>query len=265
MKGITLFSLFNLALRHILALILAAVIFAAGAYAYCEYVAVPRYSSTGSLLVSNGAVEKDTDVIVEDGEEDSKLQNTDVVASINFMSTATDLLKQNSVYKMLAQKMNDQKTNNKYYYGQLMGMSKVSRREENSLYIDITFTATSPEEAIALVNGYLEVAPEAFKAKNLSVNVSGETVDSASKIYPQTSITITLFAILGAGVAYGIFLILYLLNSTIVGERDFKERFDIPVIGTIPDFASAKSKKYSKYYKKNAKYGYYSYYERGNR
>ncbi len=259
MKGITLFSLFNLALRHILALILAAVIFAAGAYAYCEYVAVPRYSSTGSLLVSNGAVEKDTDVIVENDEE-SKLQNTDVVASINFMSTATDLLKQNAIYKMLAQKIG-----NKYSYGQLMGMSKVTRREENSLYIDITFTATSPEEAIALVNGYLEVAPDTFKAKRFSVNVSYDTVDSASKIYPQTSITITLFAILGAAITYGIFLILYLLNSTIVGERDFKERFDIPVIGIIPDFASAKSKKHSKYYNKNAKYGYYGYYERGNR
>ena len=57
------------------------------------------------------------------------------------------------------------------------------------------------------------------------------------------------------------------MNTTISNEEDFKERFDIPVIGAIPDFASARSRKsyrhYGKYSAYNNYYGYDRYYGRG--
>jgi len=257
LRGITLFSLCNLALRNIIALLLAAVLFGAGAFAYCEFVAVPRYSATGSLLITNGAIEKGTDI--DENGQATKLENANVIASINFMDTANDMLKQNGIYKKLSEKLKG-----KYSYNQLMSMSKAARRGDNSLYIDITFTSNSPEQSIDLVNEYMSIAPSFFAEQVTGVNVSYFEVDSASKIFPTTFITVVIFAFLGAALAYSIFLILFLLNTTIVNETDFKERFDIPIIGAIPDFASARSKKYGKYYGKYKKYGYYSYYERGN-
>ena len=35
----------------------------------------------------------------------------------------------------------------------------------------------------------------------------------------------------------------YLLDNTVKGEEDIKEKFDIPVLGEIPDFACFKEKK----------------------
>ena len=40
-----------------------------------------------------------------------------------------------------------------------------------------------------------------------------------------------------------------------LSEEDFKERFDVPVLGNIPDFAKAKSGKYYKNYKYYGKGG----------
>ena len=257
LRGITLFSLFNLALRHILVLILSAVVFAAAAFAYCELVATPIYSSTGSMLITNGALNI-TDVN-EEGEP-SGLQNTDVVASINFMDTATDMLKQNGIYKQLAQKMD-----NKYSYGQLKNMVTIERRKDNSLYVDISFKTTSAAQATVLVNEFMSLAPEYFKSQVKGVSVSFFETDSATKVSPQTSMTTILFAMLGAVITYSVFLVAFLFNTTITHEEDFKERFDMTVIGAIPDFAAARSKKYSKYYsKKNGYYNYYDNYGRGN-
>ncbi len=252
MRGITLFSLFNLALKHIFVLILSAIICAAGAFAYCEFVATPRYAATGSLLITNGAV--DIGIEIDENGDATRLENSDVVASINFMETANDMLEQVGIYKQLAQKLD-----NKFSYSQLKSMVTIEHRGERSLYLDVTFTATSPVVAKNLVNEFMALTPNYFKSQVNSVAISYFDVDSAAKVYPNTAVTIILFAILGAVAVYGLLLIAFLFNTAIVHEDDFKDRFDIPVIGTIPDFATAKSKKYSKYYNK---YGnYYNYYE----
>lgn len=252
MRGITLFSLFNVALKHMLAIILAAVIFAVGAYAYCTYVAVPRYSATGSLLITNGNVDKNS-IDPETGEYVG-FENTDVVASLNFMQSAIKLLNQNDIFMQMS------RLNGRYSYSQLKGMASIERSDDKSLFVEIKFTANSKETAVSLVNEYISIAPEYVKSK-VGGSVSCFYASSASKVYPQTSVTIVLFAVLGALVVYSLFLIAFLFNTTIVHDEDFKDRFDVEIIGSIPDFASAKSKKYGKYYKYNKYNDYYNYYE----
>lgn len=244
------YALFNLALKHIFVLILAAIICAAGAFAYCEFVATPRYSATGSLLVTNGAV--DTGIEINENGESTRLENSDVVASINFMETATDMLKQVGIYKQLAQKLDNQ-----FSHTQLKGMAVIEHRGERSLYVDVTFTANSPEVAKKLVNEFMSLTPNYFKSQVNSVAISYFDVESATKVYPNTTVTMIVFAIFGIAVVYSLFLVAFLFNTTIVREDDFKERFDIPIIGAIPDFATAKSKKYSKYYNKYGDYNNY--------
>ena len=56
MKNLTLLSLVNLAIKHIVLIIAVAVIFAAGAFSYCEFIAEPQYSAKGSILITNGSV-----------------------------------------------------------------------------------------------------------------------------------------------------------------------------------------------------------------
>ncbi len=247
-------ALLNLAIKNILPLMIAAVIFGGGAFAYCEYVADERYSATGSVLITNGGMNVGDEEVLN-GDYD-KLQSTDISASLNFMDTAVDMLKQNDIYKTLADRMG-----NSYSYNQLMSMSNVERNSERSLYLKITFTADTQEEAISLVNEYMSIIPGYFEEQVNGVKASYFNVDSAVKVYPRTAAYVATAAIFGAGLIYIVFLIIFLMNTTIEGEDDFKERFDIPVIGVIPDFASARSQKYGKNYRK---YGYYGYGNSGN-
>ncbi|MBQ1988379.1 MAG: hypothetical protein II234_00550 [Clostridia bacterium] len=49
-------------------------------------------------------------------------------------------------------------------------------------------------------------------------------------------------------IAYAILFLVYCANTVIKGEDDFKDRFDIPVLGCIPDFSASKNDQYYKKY-----------------
>ena len=252
MRNLTLFSLFNLALKYLWVLIICAAIFASGAFAYCEFLATPQYSATGSVLVTNGAI-LSTDYIEEEYPNGSTINNTDIVASINFADTVNDILNTNGIFKKLAAQLD-----NKYSYSRLISQATIKRKSENTLFINVTFRATTQEEAVLLVNEFLKLAPGYINEFVPSTSaVSTSTADAASKIFPQTFFLTLVSGAVGAVLAYGVIVVIYSLNTTITSEEDIKERFGVEVLASIPDFAAAKS---DKYYKKHP---YYAYYTRG--
>ncbi len=252
MRNLTLFSLLNLALKYLWVLFISAAVFASGAFAYCEFLATPQYSATGSVLVTNGAI-LSTDYIEEEYTNDSTINNTDIVASINFADTVTDILNTNGIFKKLANQLD-----NKYSYTNLISRAAIRRKSENTLFINVTFRATSQAEAVLLVNEFLKLVPGYINEFVPSTSaISTSTADTAAKIFPQTFFLSLASGTLGAVLAYGIIVVVYSLNTTITNEEDIKERFGVDVLAAIPDFSAAKS---DKYYKKHP---YYAYYTRG--
>ena len=143
----------------------------------------------------------------------------------------------------------------KYNFNQLSNMAKVERRSDSTLFFDVTFTTTDPMEAINLVNTYLEITPDYI---GKIVNNSATTVQRAESAIELLANTVTLTiaaAVAGAAVVYLIIFLVYSSDSIIRDEESFSERFDIPIIGVIPDFANAKSKE-GKYYRYSRYYGY---------
>ena len=140
MKNITLISLFNLAIKHILLIILVAAVFAGATFSYCEFIATPRYSANGAIMVTNGAITTNTEAETEtetESKNENNIQNTDISASINILDTVIDTLSTRGIYKELSEKLN-----NKYSYGSLKGRSVIAKRNNTrSLYIDVSFTA----------------------------------------------------------------------------------------------------------------------------
>ena len=247
MKNITLISLFNLAIKHIFLIILVAAIFAGATFSYCEFIATPRYSASGAIMVSSGALTSTTT-----NEEDTTINNTDIAASINILDTVIDTLSTKGIYKELSERLN-----NKYSYASLKGRSSITKRTNTrSLYIDVSFTAGSPEEAVMLVNNYLEIAPGYVKSAIPGTASTVEGTDNAHKVFPNTFSTTAIAAIIGAIVAFAVVFVISTLDTVIHDEDDFKEKFDIPVIGSVPDFSAARS---GKSYKGYNAYGYNSY------
>lgn len=244
-NNISLISLLKLALKHIYALILAGVVFAAIAFSYCKFVAVPKYSATGSVLVTNGSIINDTQSSATSSTSSRNISYTDINASLQLADTINDILNTNDIYKELSNE-----DGNRYTYSNLKSRSSVKRRSTDSLFNDVTFTASTPEEALRLANKFLNLTPDYVKDYIPSANTAIATQpDRAGKTYPRTSLYTMTAGLCGVILAYAVVYIISLTNNSIKDEDDIVNHYDIPVLGNVPDFANAKSKEYSTYKK----------------
>lgn len=247
MNNLSIYHLFRLFVRNIFVIILAALVCGAATFSYCTYFVEEKYAATGSVLVTNGN-------IVTENENSDSVQNTDITASINLLTTIKDILSTNGIYKQLAEELDG-----KYTYTQLKSFATISKREDYSLFIDVKFETSSREETILITNTFLKLAPDyisTFIPNSSSTAIT--TVDNAAKTSPKTTSSTLVALLIGAVLAYIIVYIISLNNVTIQSEEDFREHYDIPVLGNMPDFSAASSKKYSKYYyRKGVKYGNY--------
>ena len=246
MNNISLISLLKLALKHIYVLILAGVVFAAVAFSYCKFVAVPKYSATGSVLVTNGSIiNNNTQSSATYSTSSKNVSYTDINASLQLADTINDILNTNDIYKELSNE-----DSNRYTYSNLKSRSSVKRRSTDSLFIDVTFVASTPEEALRLTNKFLNLTPDYVKNYIPSANTAIATQpDRAGKTYPRTSFYTLAAGLCGVIIAYAIVYIISLTNNSIKDEDDIVNHYDIPVLGNVPDFANAKSKEYSAYKK----------------
>lgn len=247
MEKFDLMPILKLAIKNIFILLLAGIVTAGSALVYCKYFATPRYSATGSLLVTNGAILTD----LSTGER-STLNNTDIVASMNLVETVADILKTNGIFKNLATELD-----NEYTYKDLMSRVAITRKSTDSLFINVTFSSSSADESILLVNKFLELAPKYINEYVPNSEVAVSKADSSSKVFPQTLSLMVISAAAGMAITLLILILVYSSNTVIKGEHYFAERFDVKILGNIPDFERSKSSKYNSY-----NYGY-SYYGRG--
>lgn len=244
MNNISLVGIFKLALRYIYIIIAAALVAAVLAFSYCHFLVVPKYSSTGSIVVTNGAIITDSASQTTSTSTAKKVNSSDIAASLQLSNTIIDILNTNDIYKQLASDLD-----NKYTYTDLMSCSNVKRRNEDTLFIDATFTAGTPEEAQTMVNAFLKLVPDYILTfiPNSTAAVT-TTADRAAKVAPQTTKTVFVAALAGALLSFAAVYLISLFNTTIKDEEDIKSNYDLTVLGNIPDFTSAASEKKNKYY-----------------
>lgn len=235
-KTINIMDLVMLALRYVWVIILAAVVFAAGAFSYCKFFITPSYSATASILVTNGAVTTSYD------ETTGKIASSDISASLYLSYTVVDILNTPDIYKKVA----DQLGKNYSYQG-LMGSSSIARRSEDTLFIDVTFSSTDPKEAMRIANKFVEIACEYIPGfiPSARANVASTAI-KAAMTYPRTLMTTGVAGVIGAVVSYIVLFIIESMNRAIKGEEDFTNNFDVPLLGAVPDFENAESGGYRK-------------------
>ena len=228
-KEINIADLFWLAWKRLWIIILALLICAGLALTYCEFIAEPSYKATASVLVTNGAIAGE---IESTGD---KVAATDVSASLYLADTITDILKTPDVYMQLSYKLNE-----KYTYVELMENFTITRRSENSLFVDLQFIHGDPKEAMLVANTFAEIAcefvPEVIPYAYARVTA---TASKASLNYPQTTTTTVIAGLLGAVIAYAIVFVVEYTNSAIKGEEEFMAKYNVPLLGTVPDFENA--------------------------
>lgn len=219
----------NLAWRRIWALLAAFIVAAGFAFCYCQFIATPKYTAKASILVTNGgSISGDAAT----GNSQS-VSNSDIAASVNMITTVVDILNTTEIYKQLSDSMDGA-----YSYRQLMSMAKVASRSDKTMFIDVAFSASSGEEAVKLANSFVRLAPKYISDPIPNSLTKYYTTENASKTYPLTARTTVVAGFVGVIVMYAAVWCLDLLDRAIKGEEDFTTRFNIPLLGTVPDFES---------------------------
>ena len=228
MKEITLEYLVTLLIRRLVFMLLAAVVFAAAAFGYCKFFMSPVYRATSQILVSNGAVITGS----EFDNEETKISGSDIQSSMYLAKVCVEVLEAQEFYKSLAQKLE-----NKYSYSMLDSFISVSLKREDSLFINISVNHTDPAEAKKIANTMVAMAPDYIKGSMSSAKVMiTATADATPKVAPRTVITTGLFFVIGAALVYFISFIIDLNDKTIKGVADLTEGYNIPLLGSVPDF-----------------------------
>ncbi len=240
-KTINIMDLLMLAWRRIWIIILVAVIFAAAVFSYCKFFVTPSYSATASIIATNGAVTVYSDK--------STVSASDLSASLYLAETVIDILKTPDIYKDVADELGKD-----YNFQNLMSRATIARRGEDTLFIDVTFNSTDPKEAMRIANKFVEISCE-YVPEYIPHSVAkvASTAIKASKTHPRTMTSTAVAGIIGAVIAYIVVFVVDSLNRSIKGEEDFVNNFDVPLLGSVPDFENADS---SGYRKKRGKGGY---------
>ncbi len=226
MKELDLTKLFKLFISHLLPILLAGVIFAAAAFSYCTYVADPVYRTDASILVNNG------------GLSDSYQSTTGIIsgsnisASLYLITTCVNVLNENEIYKELAEKLDG-----KYTYTQLQRLFTVAERDDNSLLIDVSVQGSDAKEIKNITNQFLEIVPAYIgeTIKYTDIKIIGKA-DKVYKVGPRTLYFTVAAFIVGVALCYLAYFIVFLLRNTVENDMDFKARYDVPLLGTVPHF-----------------------------
>ena len=204
------------------------------AFMYCRMLAVPTYSANASIIGSNGNIAADLDMDFTEGTSDTSIKSNDLAASLSLTDTY--------VYVLTKMPSECQEFVDRITEADLVKIFNASSVDivarEDTLIIDISVISTDPEAAKQIANIYSECAPDFIAEYNIGMVKPLATARKAIQVSPRTVVSTILAAVLGGAITCIIIVYIAVSDKTINGEDDIKNNYDIPLLGSVPDFQS---------------------------
>lgn len=233
MQDISVFSLFGIARKRWLVLAVTFLVAAGLAFSYCSFIATPIYGASVSIIVTNGEVSQSSTSTT------SKVLGSDVQASLYLADTIVDILRSNSIYQEVSSALGGEPS-----YKTLAANTTVERRGDDTMFIDITYVDSDPDRAMRIANLFADMSKAHIDNISGLIGNSDPNVMSyaltTTLVSPHTFRNTLLWGIVAAFVLYCAFVLIELLNNTVNGEEDFMARYNIPLLGSVPDFDEAR-------------------------
>lgn len=255
MQKLSISYLFTLAWKRLWIIAIVSVIFASAAFSYFKFVVAPKYQATTSIYVTNGRIIRDDESEDNNNNNSSNgIDSSNINSSLGIAYTVIDVLSNHDVYDELSNQLGGSISSQR-----LMGMVRISRPEDSrSMLLKINVVSPDGNEAIYIANKFAIVCQD-FIPKNVGDGIKvyiPTTANSFYKVYPTTFNNTILAALIGAIATYVICFLFDFFDQSIRGEAEFIEKYDIPLLGTIPDFdGSAEGNGSKGYYGKGNYYG----------
>ena len=242
--NIDLKELFNLFVKRIPVLILAAAVAVGVFFAYDTFTYVPEYESTAVLYVLKQS---------SDGGEAS---SQDFSLALNVTNDCTILLKSHSVLDAVIAELGLETTYSGLY------KSVTTSNPTNSRVLNVVVKSDSPENAKRIVDKVCEIGVEQIEEAMGFKQVNFYEHGTLNKT-PSNRTSFMVYAAIGLAAAVAVYLVFaakLIFDDRIDSDEDIEKYLDIAVIGVIPDANATSGKKYGRYgrygkYGKYVKYG----------
>lgn len=229
MEEINLRDLFNYYKSKIVYIILVVIIITGCGVLYKTLLEKPKYESTTSLILA-GFNQNDTT---------SSIDNNELTINQKLVSTYQQIAKSD---KVLSQVIKELKLD--YKLEQLADNITVSSVTDTEI-IEITVIDTNAKRAHKIVSKIAEVFSEEVKEIYNVSNVS--ILDEARIAKEKSNLSLTksiiIFIAVGTVLGLGIITVCFYFDTTIKTSEQIEAKFDIPVLGSIPNFDNKGSKK----------------------
>lgn len=220
------------------AIVLAMIIFGGIAFFRAVFFITPLYQASAMMYVNNGAFAV--------GETSVSISPGQLTAAQSLVDTYVVILQSRSTLEKVIEE-----ADLRYSYEQLSGMVKAAPVGETEIF-QIYVTSPDPREAELIANTITKVLPDRIAdiVDGSSVRVVDHAVVPTRKMSPSITRNTALGMMLGLVLSCGLFIVMYILDTTIDSVDYLTENFDLPVLAVIPDMDSKKlNKSDSGYYK----------------
>ncbi len=219
--------------KHIVAILMTGIVFAALLFSYARFYMTPQYEANALFYVNNSTFSL-TDAM--------KITTSDLSASSGLVNSYIAILQSRAnMEKVIAQAQVP------YSYEQLRRMVSASAVNSTGLF-RVTVRSANPEETRVIANVIAAVLPDMIS--EIIINSSVKVVDYA--VTPRTRVSPSYTKFAGIGLLIGIilssaiFLLIEWLDDVIRDEEALLS-YDAPILATIPDLLSKGTRKYGKY------------------
>lgn len=223
---IDLLRLLGVLWQHVVIIALTVVIAGTMGYCYARYMVTPTYQARTLLYVNNSSL---------------SLGGTSVTFSMSEFNSAKSLVDIYTVILKTRTTLNTviQRGDLPYTYERLAGMVSAGSVNETPIFA-ITVKSTDPEEAAHIANVIADVLPDKIMdvMDGGHVSVVDRAVVPTGRIAPSHSRYAMIGALIGLVLSCGVVLLVDMLDDIIRDEDYLMHRFEIPVLGTIPDLLS---------------------------
>jgi len=239
MNEVSVWFILDVIVKRIWIILIVAVLLATGTYIYNANFVDPVYSAASSIIASNGGIVSDNDD--QYVSTTSKIGSSDVASSLNIIDTYVDILKTYGFYETVAKEPEIAKLG--YTPSQLAAMTTIEKRSDMSLFIDITIHCNRERDSIVIANGIAVLASDYIHTmlSNAYV-VRADKCQTARLVAPLTVRNSVIVGIVGALAIIAIFVIIAATDNTIKGEDDIVKKYNVAVLGVVPDFETNNSK-----------------------
>lgn len=221
--------------RHMVVIVLAALLGGGAGFALAYYVVPAKYEASALLYVNNSSISVgSTSISLSDLSASQTLVDT-YIAILNTRLTLNDVIAEAEV---------------DYTFEQMKKMIEANAVNGTEIF-EVAVTSKNPEEAERVANTIVRVLPD--KIAQIVDGSSVRVVDLAVVPEKKSSPSYTKFTLVGALVGLllsgGIVVIRELLDDQIRGDEDLLQAYNLPVLAAIPDMLAAQDGKgYGSYY-----------------